>query len=1295
MTSTSDISDLNECNRLIIESENTDLRHQPEKKVRWLNLLNQIAEHPALSKLPSDTIDILYRIIDSRIDSVIDDERTIPAIRKIYENSGHHFSYALDQLIVTCSERKDIFFDVLDMIAAASPQSDYNSFGDTLNDCLYSRSKKKIAFTPSDFDRFLQYCRQMPQHLLENDGLRNTCLLTVADLYQKNLRHPVDWEALLKLCGNVKQKSDFWAIDRLYNSLMNNQTTERGQLLSFIRKQTAAADLSPDELPAGSSQVLHILATANSDELKSELQLSLAELPHKQNSVLLARHILNLAEILRENNAISPQEMLNLQQTIDQNVNFPVLLDFPTSFNLLPAKDNQDFLQSGQQILNHQIAMATNYDDRVLHCCKSLLGPNSRRPDKTQILQSVLHYFGQKREVSKLLDDLLPPAKSQQQIEAYFQLLQKQSNYITTDKELCLIDCITYKLLTDKSDCRIPPETLLEFAERNMQNYPQFSHLYFSHFAEAFSSRCPEHRAALTDCIRRNISSRVPNLSKSCIIAANKVAKTCFPTEYLDTISKAPQIDNFYPAIFANLNRQTELNPASTEAVLNFINQRLNIAQKLGGPDFVVFQLEGRAGILHNWQEILLRTSTPTPENLQQFLQICQFTDNISNRMPSPTLWRNAGAFCRQKYGEMSDKERKALIWTLYKSPLCASEKKLLAVAMMQTPDKFTPADYIAIRDYMLTASGFQKGEDIEAFAQKQEWLLPAAVACAQIYGKDFRRYFDAIENYNQRLPKLQEQMAQKERIYAQKIAFLSEKYKAQAIIFDMAKNLPNNRYLAQAKIRWQMLLQYGKMSAEIRQTVRNWQEQIKNTPDYSGPADAAQHRHEAQSILGSIFGTANYIDYRTLSPIDLKKATDWMRKVNPDEAATVRRYFDRHLVAKNTLGQTFLRLDAPHYDALRIHDLEDAQNREENPFYGDDFSLLANRLRYITPHELNTCKYGEIYDRLTGQNFCAFSPEFCHANSSYISTQEDYEKAERIYLAGCLTPSRFSDLPVITDKSGSYRCYVAAKDDVRTLFIGAATSCCQKFGGIGSSCAVDSVVNPYSGCLIFEKKIKDGWRTCGCSWFYESQKGDYKALTFDSLEISNYTTDEDKIFALLQKAGKEFARKNYADINIGCRVKNWLYKQPAVDDNNPLPDGYSDSAYTDATVQKSLFHNSSARPEAICRDVIYSQDIFRLTCPEDENFSAAEKLASEFGSRCLRCKSGDKLVGIAGWNRKSQKAILALDPQCTAPIMREFTRLALQQIRQAGADRNWTLQLPDRYQKECNPVPLFSKERD
>ena len=1293
MTPRADISDLTDCNRLIAELDDMSLRRHPEQKEEWQSLLNKIAAHPALPKLSNDMLDILYNAIDNKLEHGIDEAPTFSDIQRIYKNSGCRFSYFLDQLITTYSEREDIFFDTLDMIAAASAQSGYNGFADTMRDCLRKRQQQKTTFTQPDFERFLQYCRQLPPPLLQNNEFRQACLLTIADLHQKYPLKITDWPALLKLCANPRQKADFWAIDRLYHSLMTNPREERDQVLAFIRRQTASIDLPLNELPAASRPILHILATTVAKELRAELRLSLSDLTSKP-TIPLARHLLNLAENLRGQNAITPQEMLNLQQTIDKNIDAPILLDFPAAFDLLPANKPPKFLQTGQQIFARQIAKSANDAEQVLNCCRRLLGPNGRRPDKAQFLQTVMQFFAQRPEIDGALSDLLPLAKAEGQIEAYFQLLQRQSYYIATAEQSDIADKILLKLVND-ADRHIPPAALLDLAERNLQNYPQYPHPNFAEFAFAFSEHYPEQRSALTDCIRRNIRSREPNVSKSCVMAAGKVAAACFPADYLDIIRLAPQIDSFYITIFANLNRQTALNPDSTDAVLDFINRRLNIAQKMGQSDFIVFQLEGKSGLLHNWQEILLRAPQPNPENLQQFLQICQFSRDMDNRMPSPALWQNAGAYCRQKYAEFSDKERDALIWSLYKSPLLSTEKKLLVVAMMQTPKNFTPADYIAVRNRLLGMAGLQKEEDIETFAQEREWLLPAAIACAQIYGKDFSRYFEAIENYNRRLPKLQSEMALKEQIYAQKIAYLSEKYQTKMLIANIAKNLPDNRHLAQIKIFGQTFLQAGKISAESRQAIRNWQRQIKAQADYSGAKDAVKLQREAQSILGSIFGIANYIDYRRLAPIDMEKATAWMQKINPAEAANIRRYFDRNLVAQNTLGQTFLRLDAPHYRAFRIQDLEDAKTRQTNPVFSDDFSLLANRLRYITPQELDACKYGEIYERLTGQDFCAFVPEFCRANSPYLSSQEDYEKAERIYLAGCLTPSRFSDLPTVCNQSGTYRCYVAKKDDVRPLFIGATASCCQKLGDDGGSCAIDSVVNPYSGCLVFEKKVKDNWQTCGCSWFYESQKGDYKALTFDSLELSAYRADEDEVFGLLQKMSKEFADKNYAYINLGCRLKNWLPKQPPVTDNNPLPEGYSPNAYTDANIQKSIFRNYDAKPEAVSHDVIYSHDIFKLSYPEDENFAAAENLAAGFGSRCLRCKSSDRLVGIAAWNRQSQTAILATDRECAAPIVREFTQLAMQQLKQAGAEQNWDLRLPASPEKKLCPATRNFKERD
>ena len=67
-------------------------------------------------------------------------------------------------------------------------------------------------------------------------------------------------------------------------------------------------------------------------------------------------------------------------------------------------------------------------------------------------------------------------------------------------------------------------------------------------------------------------------------------------------------------------------------------------------------------------------------------------------------------------------------------------------------------------------------------------------------------------------------------------------------------------------------------------------------------------------------------------------------------------------------------------------------------------------------------------------------------------------------------------------------------------------------------------------------RKEQEGseWQICGCSWFYESQNGKYKGLTFDNVEVENYYKNKGEVKKLLARMVKEFAGDNYRYISVG-----------------------------------------------------------------------------------------------------------------------------------------------------------------
>ena len=213
----------------------------------------------------------------------------------------------------------------------------------------------------------------------------------------------------------------------------------------------------------------------------------------------------------------------------------------------------------------------------------------------------------------------------------------------------------------------------------------------------------------------------------------------------------------------------------------------------------------------------------------------------------------------------------------------------------------------------------------------------------------------------------------------------------------------------------------------------------------------------------------------------------------------------------------------------------------------------------------------------------------------------------------GKLTPSRFKTGKMYYSDDKSWRCFIAPKDDPRVLYAGGNFAdrghCCQSYGDIGSDCAVDSVTNPDSGCVIFERNMVNDrenpcWEMLGCSWLYETERGGYKNLVFDNVEIHDSyqnKTESAKYNQAFDGLLNSLKNENYRSITLGvspdlCRkVKN-------ASNMNTLPWGYS--GYSDAAEQQYLLYfDPKAKPEKLPEQLIMGFDY-------DTHFSGVQKVA-------------------------------------------------------------------------------------
>lgn len=122
-------------------------------------------------------------------------------------------------------------------------------------------------------------------------------------------------------------------------------------------------------------------------------------------------------------------------------------------------------------------------------------------------------------------------------------------------------------------------------------------------------------------------------------------------------------------------------------------------------------------------------------------------------------------------------------------------------------------------------------------------------------------------------------------------------------------------------------------------------------------------------------------------------------------------------------------------------------------------------------------------------------------------------------------TPPMEKDLPEIDIDGKRFglenaRFRKLANDDIRSLFLGELTACCQSIGGHGSNCARHGYTSPNGGFYVVETQ---GGEIIGQTWAWRGQKGE---LVFDSLEMLSDRVSAEQWHALVGEVVKDVSAK-------------------------------------------------------------------------------------------------------------------------------------------------------------------------
>ena len=297
------------------------------------------------------------------------------------------------------------------------------------------------------------------------------------------------------------------------------------------------------------------------------------------------------------------------------------------------------------------------------------------------------------------------------------------------------------------------------------------------------------------------------------------------------------------------------------------------------------------------------------------------------------------------------------------------------------------------------------------------------------------------------------------------------------------------------------------------------------------------------------------------------------------------------------------------------------------------ELSVIAHNWKGLKPEEekqsykdvLAICQ-SKKYENQKYDNFAVEAAKFGYS-------EDDYPTMEKIYDAGLDVPEPFDSTKEF--KLGKYTGKFLPREDSRAGFFGNYTDCCQHFGGVGHTCAVSSVKDPYSQLFVIENE--EG-RIIAGSWVWENTEGKYRDVCFDNIEAIGEYSENPLINKIYEQVGSYLCQEaNCRRVTIGTGYQDADVSKYPKTEKISLPSHYG-KAYSDAKgTQLLLAENKNAEP------LDKTQESLRFTrnvCPLDyeEMDKVSEKCFPE-GDQALQAPenlSGKVLVdeykGVVGY---------------------------------------------------------------
>ena len=435
---------------------------------------------------------------------------------------------------------------------------------------------------------------------------------------------------------------------------------------------------------------------------------------------------------------------------------------------------------------------------------------------------------------------------------------------------------------------------------------------------------------------------------------------------------------------------------------------------------------------------------------------------------------------------------------------------------------------------------------------------------------------------------------------------------------------------------------------------------------------------------------------YRKDSDNELyKDNADWLVPASFKAAELFGCYFPAYL--KKTQG-FFLAHDAVYWLPQGMSKAKNesfARFLQNNVVYADidgnkkarplaELNMIAKSWKALKP-DMEKAKYKDILAFCQSQTYADQEIAKFAVEAARWGVQEgDYKNCEKIYQAGLKVPEPFDSSKEF--KFGKYTGRFLPRDDVRVGFFGEYTDCCQHFGGVGNSCAVSSVMDPYSQLFVIENEKGS---IIGGSWVWENTEGRYREVCFDNIEAIGEYASNPIVNKIYEQAGRYLAQEaDCRRVTIGLGYQDADVSSYQNTEAIALPKQYKNK-YSDARNQVLLAENPKAAPlDKSAESLRYVRDACFLDVAAMEDISERCFPEGDKGLQIPNEPSGlvliDKDKGVVGYclYDKEEKSVydMAVLPEYRKDKNASSGKLfaeTVREIKKLGGE--WTAELRDK----------------